>query len=124
MSSSQTDGSVGGWSTPGKRVAIVTEVWQPSVNGVVTRLVASIKRLQAAGHEVMVVAPAVDGVGPKGEKVPARVAGALAGVEMRWIPTFSVPFIYGGQPWGWPLPRVTQFLEEFQPDVVHVANPV
>lgn len=105
------------------RIAFVTEVWLPDVNGVVVRLRATIEELLRSGHEVLVVAP---------RACPRAGAGALAdaagtapaGAQLREVPTISVPFIYGGKPWAWPLPRVVRFLREFDPDVVHVVNPI
>ncbi|WP_308467855.1 glycosyltransferase [Rathayibacter soli] len=58
------------------RIAFVTEVWKPSINGVVTRLSLTIDELIAAGHEVLVIAPRVDGAGDRsGETVGDRGAG-------------------------------------------------
>ena len=39
------------------RVALVTETWRPSVDGVVTRLDHTVAELAARGHDVLVVAP-------------------------------------------------------------------
>lgn len=39
------------------RIAIVTDAWTPQVNGVVRTLRATIARLEARGHEVLVIAP-------------------------------------------------------------------
>ncbi len=36
----------------------------------------------------------------------------------------GLPFIYGGQPWGLPLPRVVRLLDDFAPDVVHAVCPM
>jgi glycosyltransferase involved in cell wall biosynthesis len=94
------------------RIAFVTEVWRPSINGVVTRLAATVVELRKAGHEVMII-------GPKGGEPD------FFGATVRGIPTISVGFIYAGQPWGWPLVRrVSRYLVDFRPDVVHVLNPV
>lgn len=93
------------------RIAIVTETWRPHIDGVITRLSATIRVLRQEGHQVLVVAP------EGGET-------SFEGAQVRGVRTFSVPFIYGGQPWGYPLPRVGRYLDEFQPDVVHAANPI
>lgn len=93
------------------RIAIVTETWRPFTDGVVTRLVATVQELRRQRHEVLVIAP------HGGE-------ADFAGATVRGVPTFSVPFIYGGRPWGMPLLRVRRYLREFRPDVVHVVNPI
>lgn len=93
------------------RIAIVSETWRPYVDGVVTRLSATVRMLRHEGHQVLVIAP------EGGEK-------SFEGARVRGVPTFSVPFIYGGRPWGYPLPAVGRHLDEFRPDVVHVANPI
>lgn len=93
------------------RIAFVTETWEPSVNGVVTRLSATITELTRDGHEVLVV-------GPRG--APERSCGA----DFVGVSTVHLPFVYGGQPWGLPTPTVRSALRSFRPDVVHVVNPV
>lgn len=58
-------------------------------------------------------------IGPRGGEPDFH--GAL----VRGMPTISVGFIYAGQPWGWPMfRRVSRYLADFAPDVVHVVNPV
>jgi hypothetical protein len=39
------------------KLALVTDAWQPQVNGVVTTLVELVRELRAAGHEVHVIHP-------------------------------------------------------------------
>lgn len=96
------------------RIAYVTETWLPSINGVVTRLVATVVELARAGHQVLVVAPTVPG--------PEHVEPA--GATVRHVPSVGLPFIYGRQPWGLPLPRVARLLDDFAPPVVHAVCPV
>ena len=96
------------------RIAYVTETWLPSINGVVTRLVATVAELVRSGHQVLVVAPTVSG------ERDAQPAGAT----IRQVPSVGLPFIYGGQPWGLPLPRVVRLLDDFEPDLVHAVCPV
>lgn len=93
------------------RVAFVTEIWKPAVNGVVTRLEATIVELRRRGHQVLVVAPS-----------DSRCS--IAGVDVVGSPSFRLPFLYGGQPWGLPHPRLTRSLEGFRPDLIHAVNPV
>lgn len=97
------------------RIAYVTETWLPSINGVVTRLVATVVELVRAGHEVLVVAPTVSG-----EHDRPDPAGAI----IRHVPSVGLPFIYGGQQWGLPLPRAVRLLDDFAPDLVHAVCPL
>ncbi len=98
------------------RVAIVTEVFMPAVDGVVTRLQRTLEELQRTGDEVLVVAP---------EGGPASYAGApVVGVR-----TFSMPLYPDGD--GYPPKRVSlpgpalaTALRLFRPDVIHAINPV
>lgn len=93
------------------RIAWVTETWLPTINGVVTRLAATCPELTRRGHQVLVIAPA-------GCDEP------LDGVHVASMPSMRIRFIYGGQPWGLPLPRVRHLLHDFRPDLVHAVNPV
>lgn len=89
------------------RIAIVTETWLPSINGVVTRLVATVRELLARDHMVMLVCPTV-------AEPPGGVANP-PGAAVCHVPSVGLPFIYGGQPWGLPLPRVMRLLDGFRP---------
>ncbi|HWD06207.1 MAG TPA: glycosyltransferase family 1 protein [Amycolatopsis sp.] len=93
------------------RIAFVTETWLPSTDGIVTRLLATVERLRADDHDILIIAP------EGGES-------ALPGVEVRTVPTVGAKFLYGGKRWGLPLPRVHHFLREFDAGLVHVVNPV
>lgn len=88
------------------RVAIVTESFLPSVNGVTTSVCRVAECLRRAGHEVMVVAP---------RPAPRSFAGcpvhAVASVPVRQFPV------------GLPTAEMERLLRSFAPDVVHVASP-
>lgn len=92
------------------RIALVTETWWPSIDGVVTRLTATIRQLRTMGHDLLVIAP-------------EGGAREFEGVPVLGVPTVSVRMIYGGKPWGMPLPRVVRYLDHFRPDVIHALNP-
>jgi len=92
------------------RIAVVSETWAPSVDGVVVRLENTVRELQAGGHEVMVVAP--------------TVGTRLTGVREHRTRNIRLGFLYGGHPWGLPDWSVLPALDDFDPDVVHVVNPV
>lgn len=93
------------------RIAFVTETWLPSTDGVVTRMTSTIRELRKSGHDVLVIAP------EGGED-------GYLGATVRGVPTFSIRRVYGGKSWGLPLPRIGGYLREFQPDIVHVVNPM
>jgi glycosyltransferase involved in cell wall biosynthesis len=97
------------------RVAFVTETWLPSTDGIITRLTATVRELVRGGHDVLIVAPRAKGHRPSDAD--------LTGATVRTVPSFGVRFIYGGQRWGLPLPRVACEIRKFHPDVVHVVNP-
>lgn len=91
------------------RVALFTETFLPSTDGVVTRLLYTLKGFQKEGVETLVLAP--DG-GPE-EYAGARVVG---------FP--GTPFyLYPEKRAIWPTSRVTDVLNEFQPDLIHTMNP-
>jgi len=92
------------------RVALVSEVWTPEVDGLVTRLERTVAQLRRAGHDVLVVAP--------------TTGTDLPGVQERRTRGVRIPFLYGGRRWGVPDLRVPRAVREFAPDVVHVVNPV
>jgi len=92
------------------RIAYVTETWRPSVDGVVTRLEATLAQLGHLGHQALVVAPRGGEAG-------------LGGVPVVGVPSVGFSFLAGGKPWGLPSPRVGRALRKFRPDVVHVLHP-
>ena len=88
------------------RVAVVSESFLPTVNGVTTSVLRVLEHLQARGHETVVIAPA---------GAPAEYAGA----RVVPVPTVS----YREFPVGLPTPIVSRTLADFAPDVVHAASP-
>lgn len=96
------------------RIAYVTETWDPSVDGVVTRLRATLGELHRRGHETLVVAPAPG-------RRPRTADGTDGVVQM---PAIGFSFVGGGKPLGLPLGRrVTELIADYSPDLVHVLNP-
>src|SRR5258708_24587705 len=99
------------------RIALVTETWHPSVDGIVTRLTWAVRELHCRGHKVMVIAP----------RSRTQAIGSIDRLPTDLLvnDVFSVglPMIYGGKPWGLPLPAVSRHLDAFQPDVVHAVGP-
>lgn len=92
------------------RIAIVSEVFLPKIDGITNRLRNTIECLVADGHDVLVVAP----------------AGSVA--EFAGVPVVRVPGPafkpYPGLRICLPDPRIAWRLLRFRPDVVHVVGPV
>lgn len=92
------------------KIAIVTETFLPSTDGIVTRLTKAIDYFIREGHEVLVIAPDLGVYDYKGAKV--------VGVK-----PITFPF-YRYRKWGVPSRKVYRELKKFQPDVVHAVNPI
>ena len=93
------------------RIAYFTEVFLPKIDGVVTRLVRTLDELTELGHQALIFAPGDPPEHYRGHRV-VRVPG----VPFRpWYPELFL---------GMPRPRLGRELDQFQPDVVHVMNPV
>jgi phosphatidylinositol alpha 1,6-mannosyltransferase len=94
----------GTWS--GLRVAVVTESFLPTGNGVTTSVCRVLEHLTQRGHEAVVICP-----GPAPE--------TFAGARVIGVPSFS----YRQFPVGMPSPKVIRTLAGFAPDIVHLASP-
>jgi glycosyltransferase involved in cell wall biosynthesis len=91
------------------RIAIVSEVFLPKIDGITNRLAHTTAELVKAGHEVLVFAP---------EPAVAEHAGA------RVVGVPSLPFPpYPGLRAGLPDPRLAAGLLRFRPQVLHAVGP-
>lgn len=88
------------------RVAIVTESFLPTFNGVTTSVCHILDRLASAGHEALVVCP-----GPAPATYGEFPVQTVRGVTVRG---FRV---------GLPTVDLTRQLRDWQPDIVHAASP-
>ena len=79
------------------KIALVTDAWQPQVNGVVTTLVELARELAAAGHVVEVIHPAL---------FRTRPCPGYEGIDLAVMP--------GRQ--------LAKRLEAFNPDAIHLAT--
>ena len=79
------------------RIALITDAWQPQINGVVTTLVATTRELQKAGHDVKVI--------------EAR--------QFPNIPCPTYPEIRLAAPL---LGRLRRELDAFEPQAIHIAT--
>jgi phosphatidylinositol alpha 1,6-mannosyltransferase len=91
------------------RIAIVTESFLPQVNGVTNSVLRVCEQLQARGHSALVIAP-----GPG----PITYAGARV-VRTPFVPLPGYRDFRLGRPWA----GMSGALEDFAPDVVHLASP-
>ena len=99
-----------GLSTSNKvKIAFFTETFLPKVDGIVTRLTKTVKHLIEAGDEVVVFCP---------EGCPSHYMGA----KIVGVPAMPLP-LYPELKLGLPGPAVSDALESFQPDLIHVVNP-
>jgi phosphatidylinositol alpha 1,6-mannosyltransferase len=89
------------------RVAVVSESFLPTVNGVTTSVRQVLDYLRAHGHEAIVIVPAAG--------APQQYAG---------FAVYQVPALaYRQFPVGLPNPQVQRLLGDFKPDVLHAASP-
>jgi glycosyltransferase involved in cell wall biosynthesis len=79
------------------KIAIVTDAWRPQTNGVVKTLSTTADGLRALGHEVCIIEPG----------------------QFRTFPCPTYPEIRLAM---FPYRRVSQLLDTFAPDAVHVAT--
>jgi glycosyltransferase involved in cell wall biosynthesis len=91
------------------KIAFFTETFLPKVDGIVTRLTKTIQHLVAVGDEVLVFCPE----GGPDSWMGARVIG---------VPAMPLP-LYPELKLALPRPAVSEALEQFAPDLVHVVNP-
>lgn len=88
------------------RVAVVTESFLPSLNGVTNSVVRVLESLKASGHQAIVLAPTSNSDEFLGFKVIQ--------ISRFYIKQFAVAL---------PHLRLEKILRDFNPDVVHVAAP-
>ncbi len=91
------------------KIAFFTETFLPKVDGIVTRLTKTIPHLTNSGDEVIVFCP---------EGGPTNYMGA----NVIGVPAMPLP-LYPELKLGLPGPAVSEALESFKPDLIHVVNP-
>lgn len=79
------------------KLALITDAWQPQVNGVVTTLVELVREMESLGHEVFVVHPGL---------FETRPCPGYAGIDLAVLPAAALQ----GK------------LDSMQPDAVHIAT--
>jgi phosphatidylinositol alpha 1,6-mannosyltransferase len=96
------------------RIAIVAESFLPQTNGVVTSVLHVLQHLRRRGDDVLVIVPDAAGA-----DVPEEVHGARVVTVPSWsLPMYpDVRVATGGSG------RLVRLLQDFAPDVVHLASP-
>ena len=79
------------------KIALITDAWQPQVNGVVTTLVELVRELTQVGHRVEVIHPRL---------FRTRPCPGYAGIDLAVSPRRVL----------------TQQLDDLQPDAIHIAT--
>ncbi len=79
------------------KIALITDAWQPQINGVVTTLVELVRELTDKGHTIEVIHPGL---------FKTRPCPGYAGIDLAVAPKRLL----------------TQTLDAFQPDAIHVAT--
>lgn len=79
------------------KLALITDAWQPQVNGVVTTLVELVRYLRERGHDVLVIHPGL---------FPTRPCPGYAGIDLAIKPSRLLPGL----------------LNDFQPEAIHLAT--
>ena len=98
------------------RIAVVTESFLPTINGVTNSVCRILEHFAATGHQAMVVTPGKDRAELGG---PAEYAGH----PVVGVPGVSLPG-YRSFVLGLPTARLEGLLADFAPDVVHLASPI
>lgn len=88
----------------------MSETFLPKVDGVVTRLTATLSALERSGHEVLVLAPP-----GAPERYGRHSVHAAPGVPFPWYPEHRVAL---------PALSLARAARAFEPDLVHVINPI
>ncbi|MFM9046440.1 MAG: glycosyltransferase family 4 protein [Cyanobium sp.] len=91
------------------KIVFFTETFLPKVDGIVTRLTKTVQHLVAAGDEVLIFCP---------EGAPE----AFMGAKVVGVPAMPLP-LYPELKLALPRPAVSEALDRFAPDLVHVVNP-
>jgi glycosyltransferase involved in cell wall biosynthesis len=91
------------------RVALFTETFLPKVDGIVTRLTKTVQHLVEAGDDVLIFCPE----GGPDSYMGARIIG---------VPAIPLP-LYPELKLALPRPALSEALDAFGPDLVHVVNP-
>jgi glycosyltransferase involved in cell wall biosynthesis len=92
------------------KIALFTETFLPKIDGIVTRLKHTVEHLQRQNHQVRVYCPQTH-------------LTAYKGAQIHSISAFPFP-LYPELKAALPRPSIGRDLRRFQPDLIHVVNPI
>ncbi|OTG89967.1 glycosyltransferase family 4 protein [Acinetobacter sp. ANC 3813] len=96
---------------PKLKIALVTETWPPEINGVALSLLQLCKGLQQQGHKILLIRP----------QQKSRCSQFSPNKECL-VMAQAIPR-YPSLKFGWPqFMKVTNAIDEFAPDVVHIVT--
>lgn len=96
---------------PRLRIAIVTETWPPEINGVALSLLQLCRGLQQQGHKILLIRPQQQ-----------RRCSDFQPQQECLVMAQSIPR-YPSLKFGWPqFLKVSNAIEHFEPDVVHIVT--
>ena len=103
--------TLNGLIRPRLKIAIVTETWSPEINGVALSLLQLCKGLQKQGHKILLIRP------EQKQLCDQFLPNQQCLVKAQAIPQYpSLQF-------GWPqFLKVSQALDQFAPNVVHIVT--
>lgn len=92
------------------KIALFTETFLPKIDGIVTRLKHTVEHLQRQNHQVRVYCP-------KSHLTEYK------GAQIHGVSAFPFP-LYPELKAALPRPSIGRDLRQFQPDLIHVVNPI
>ena len=96
---------------PRLKIALVTETWPPEINGVARSLLQLCKGLQELGHKILLIRPE-----------QKQACTQFQPYQECLVKAQAIPKYHNLQ-FGWPQwSKLSQALDEFQPDVVHIVT--
>ena len=96
---------------PRLKIAIVTETWAPEINGVALSLLQLCKGLQKQGHKILLIRP-----------TQKQICKEFSPNKECLVMPQGIPR-YPSMQFGWPqYGKVTQAIDSFEPDVVHIVT--
>jgi phosphatidylinositol alpha 1,6-mannosyltransferase len=115
-----------GLHTERVKIALVAESFLPHMNGVTNSLLRVLDHLKTCGHEVIIIAPDTAWIFGQMTPDPTPAQGPSdteLGVPVHRLPSLPLSGYNNVRVAAGTVTRVRRILQDFEPDVVHVASP-